>query len=797
MRRFTLYGLFFALLGVLLTGMVSCNTMRYVPQDRYLLHRNVVEVENETDLKRQTTRRERISPGDLMPYVQQRPNNRLLGMGIYLGMYNLTDTAKHNGWQRFWREKMGEAPVLYDPQLAEQSKEMMKVYLTSRGYLDATVRDTVEYHRRKRKVTVRYQAKVGRPFIVSDIRYRIDDQFLAPIILEDTAASLLRRGMVYDREVFDAERERISNRLQNMGFWSFNKGYITYMVDTANMDHAMHLTLHVRRRVASVTADGTPVLENHPIYRISQITANTEYDPTLSPETLEQMPWDTLTYNGIDLLYLDKLRIKEHIMVGALRLSPNELYDKSSVQRTYNNIRNLQYSSNILFNEQPYDTLNAIEVTRASAPGKTVSTRERNLSCLIQCIPNVRQNFNVDAEISTTADYYSMALTLGYQNKNLFRGAENFTVNFRGAYELMKNRGKRNSYEFGVTVGLDIPRFLLPIRADKLAKFPQQKTNISISYDIQRRPDYNRTIAGGTFGYSWSLRNGARFQINPADINVVDVPWINPDFKNSIENPYLKNSYESQLIAGMSAGYYYQTNPNPKANNLSIRLTADANGNLLRALTSWLGKPSTIDAGETDQETYYKVFGIRYAQYARMSLDLSQRINLTSTTQLAWRFFIGGGIAYGNSKTLPFERLYFAGGSNSMRGWQVRTLGPGSTLYQRETYPNQLGDFRLEANLEYRFAVVGDFSMALFLDAGNIWMNAKGAADEARFKFNSFYKQIAFNTGLGFRYDFGFVLLRLDWGLKLHDPNVPAAERWTHGLKFRETALHFAIGLPF
>ena len=264
----------------------------------------------------------------------------------------------------------------------------------------------------------------------------------------------------------------------------------------------MNLTLHVRRRVAYVTPEGAQVLENHPIYRIGRVTVNTDYDPTRSPEELERMPWDTLRYRGIEILYLGKLRLKEHLLTGAIRFGPDDLYDRSSVQRTYDNIRNFQYSSNILFNELPEDSLSGGRgsvATRTTADSRTVSTRERTLSCLIQCTPNVRQNFNVDAELSTTADYYSMALTLGYQNRNLLRGAENLTVNFRGAYELMKNKGNRNSYEFGVNVGLDIPRFLLPVRNEKLARFPQQKTNISVSYDIQRRPDYNRTIAGARF----------------------------------------------------------------------------------------------------------------------------------------------------------------------------------------------------------------------------------------------------------------------------------------------------------
>lgn len=772
---------------------LACSSTRYVPADGYLLRKNKIQIDNEGRKKR----RDRILPGELMPYVQQRPNGRLLGVGFYLGVYNATDTSKTKGWHRFWREKIGEAPVIWDSSLTDRSVEQMTLYLADRGYLNAVVEDSVIFHPHKRKVQVLYTVQENRPYTVSRITYQIDDDFLEPILLEDTTSSLLRAGMIYDRNVFDAERERITERLQNMGFWGFNKGYIHYVADTAFHNHTLELTMHVRRRVASQTEQGIPILENHPIYRINRITVNSDYDPTKSPQEMAAMNWDTITYNGVDILYRDKLYLRRSVLVGALRLSPNELYDRSGVQRTYGNIRNLQYSANILFEEQPYDTLSPIVVTRALDDGDDVSTTERYLNCFIQCTPSVRMGFNTDAELSITADYYSAALTLGYNNKNLFRGAENFTINFRGAYELMKTSGKSNSHELGVSMGLDIPRFLIPVRADRLARFQQQKTNLAFSISRQRRPDYDRTIFSGTFGYSWSLRNGARFQINPADINIVSVPWVNPDFLNTIDNPYLKNSYQSQLIAGLSAGYYYQKNPNRKANSFAVRITSDVNGNLFGGLAHLFGHPVTINPGTDNEERYHRILGIRYAQYARLSIDLSQRVVTTATTQFAWRLFLGGGKAYANSNTLPFERLYFAGGSNSMRGWQVRTLGPGSTPYQKESFPNQLGDLRLEANMEYRFDVVGDFGMAIFLDAGNIWMNSKGSAPDARFKFGRFYKQIALNTGLGLRYDFGFVFLRLDWGIKLHNPNVPSSESWNKRFKLNDTALHFAIGLPF
>lgn len=769
----------------------SCSATRYVPQDKYLLKSNKIDIIENHNKDVKIDRTSRISASNLSSYVQQRPNTRLLGIGLYLGIYNSTDTSKTNGWHRFWRAKIGEAPVIYDSLKTAQSIRLMNIYLGSRGYLNSYVSDSVSY--KKQKARVHYVVRENKPYVISELNFKIDDPFVAEILSEDSIKTTLKVGQVFDRQRLDAEREMISTRLQNIGFYGFNKGYINYTADSSHNTGEVKLTLNIRRRVASVKPDGTPVMENHPIYRISRILVASDYDPTKSPEELDKMPWDTVTHNGINITYLDRMNLRESILTGAVRLSPNELYDRSSVQRTYSNIQGLSYSANILFTELPYDTLSPVKVTLADAEGVSVSTEERNLSCLIQCTPNIRQNYNAEAEISTTADYYSAALTLGYQNRNIFRGAENFTVNLRGAYELMKNKGNHNSYEFGVNVGLDIPRFLIPIRADRLTRFSRQTTKLSLSFSTQRRPDYNRTLFSATFGYAWTLKNGASFQINPADINVVNVPWINPAFLESIENPYLRNSYQSQLIAGLSAGYFYRTNPDPKATSLNLRITGDVNGNLIGGLVRLMGKPSGDQT-----ESYYKLFGIRYAQYGRLNVDISNQIVLNRKTQLAWRFFIGGGSAYGNSTTLPFERLYFAGGSNSMRGWQVRTLGPGSSAKDTtSTFPNQLGDFRLEANLEYRFRVVGDFNMAIFMDAGNIWMNSPGAAERERFKFNTFYKQIALNTGIGFRYDFGFVLLRLDWGIKIHNPNVPQPDRWKDGFRLNQTALHFAIGLPF
>lgn len=774
-----------ALLALIMAG---CSTTRYVPQGSYLLRKNSVQVTGDSGDK--GDKKLKISKSELESYIQQRVNKKFLGIGIPLALYNATDSSKHNWWHKFWNEKLGEAPVVLDSALIEKSRREMTIYLHSVGYLNANVEDTVILNKKKRKAEVQYLVSVNSTYIVSEVSYDITDSFLRPIVLSDTAASKLRAGVPFQRKLFEAERMRISERLRNMGFWGFNQSYISYTADSVTNPGKVAIVLQLRRLNVGVDAAGKPMFENHPIYRIGQIVMNSAYDPTASIEQTSDTKYDTVNYRGVDIMYVKKLFIRKNILVEQLGMSPGELFDQSGIERTYNNIRSLGYNATIIFTPETEDN-KGIEITTTDG---TARTTERNLSCMVQCAPNVRQNFSVDFETSTTSDYYSLALKLGYQNRNLFRGAEDFNVSFRGAYEFMKAKGKNNSYEFGVSTSLALPRFLLPVSADKLRRFDFSSTRLSLAYNIQRRPDYQRSIISAVFGYGWTLKGGARFTINPADINVVSVPWISQDFLDNIDNPYLRNSYSSQLIAGLSASYFYNTNADIKLNGFTLRGALDLNGNLISGLTSLFSHKISRDG-----ESFYNLFSLRFAQYARASFDVSNRINIGSRSQIAWRFLLAGGVAYGNSNTLPFERLFFAGGSNSMRGWQVRTLGPGGSLIESlGRYPNQLGDMRLEANVEYRINVIGGFNMALFFDCGNIWMNGKGETrPEAKFRFGSFASQLALNTGIGARYDFGYFLLRLDWGIKLHNPNVPVSDRWFGQMGLKDTALHFAIGLPF
>lgn len=777
--------------------LVSCSTTRYVPQGDYLLTKNKITV-NKPD--KETQNKQLKSPtsesGNLANYIIQRPNSKVFGLNLRLGVYSIGDTSKHDGWHRFFRNKVGQPPVILDTTLLAKSAKQMSIYMASKGYLRATVSTSVKTTRR-RKATVSYTVNPGDPYTISSIDYSMADKFLAEILLPDTVNSLIKVGNIFDRSVLEAERARVTTLLTNMGFWGFGNNYISYTADSSLQDNTVALTLNLRQRVLSTDSKGKQILVNHPIYRIQNIAINSDYDPTWSAETNSRAIYDTLNLNGLDLMYKSKIYIRPRILANAVRLTPNQLYDARTVKRTYNNLRSLSYNPNILFSTTKSDTLQEpIYVSLASAQGTNVSTREMGLSCLIQCAPIMRQSLSPEIEITTTSDYYSLALKIGYQNRNIFGGAELFNVSFRGAYEFMKNSKKKNSYEFGVSTSIDVPRFWLPISKDAMAKFTSATTRMSLSYNIQNRPNYNRSLISATYGYGWTMNNGARFTINPADVNVIDVPWVNQEFLNSIQNEYLRNTYRSQLIGGLSASYFYNTSANPHVNALTLRVNADINGNLYSLVA-----PIFHSKVQDGKERYYNLFGLRFQQYARAIVEVSQRINLSDISQLAWRVVAGGAYAYGNSTSVPFERQFFVGGNNSMRGWQPRTLGPGGYQIPRDTvmtYPNQLGNIRLEANLEYRVNVVGGLNLALFVDAGNVWLNGKGQDDNgSRFKFSTFYKQIALDAGIGLRYDFSFAVIRLDWGWKMHNPNLPQGQRWFSQLKIKDTALHFAIGLPF
>ncbi len=773
----------------------ACNVTRHLGEGEYLVQKVQIECDKELP------RKERITPDELKDYLRQSPNKRLFGMNFYVWVYDLANPEKENGWNNFKR-RLGEEPVVLDMNLTRRSAENFKNYMDSRGFFTSEVSYEVDTTRRPKRAYLTYRTQSGLPYRISSLDYEFRDPALAPFILADSAASLIHTGEVFDIATLNAERERIANLLRSKGYYDFSVNNIEYLADTLQAPYRVGLKLIVKQNLRDYTERGEAIMDENAVYRLREINVLPQYNPTRI-DTLALRQLDTVRYKGLNILYGKKQNIRPAVVRELIPLRENRVYNANSITRTYDKLMSIGYlkSARIIFTEVPGEEVMTDTVRLRLENGQRDTTIIRTapvryLDCNVLCTPAPKQSFKVELEGSVTSSFYGLSTTVGYQNRNIFRGAEALDLDFTFGYEYMRapDAKKRNATEFGIAAGLSFPRFLLPFRlSGRRLITPRTKVNASVNF--QDRPYYRRTLSSASWGYSWDDRRYSSFALRPIDITVVDVGYLDQEFYNSLQNAYLQNSYQSQLISALSFSYAFNNQrKNLGGNATSLRINAEVAGNLLNGLEHLLSSPA-------EGQSYYELFGIRYSQYFRIDVNASRKIMLGEKSAIAGRLFAGFGFAYGNAEVLPMDRLFYAGGSNSMRGWTPRTLGPGTTPTPADMlYPTQLGDMRLEANLEFRFPIWGIFHGAAFLDAGNIWFmreNEEEYSSDAVFHFNDFYKGLGFNTGIGIRLDIKFAVLRLDWGIQLHNPNNPVGERWIHNFRFENTALNFGVGYPF
>jgi hypothetical protein len=409
----------------------------------------------------------------------------------------------------------------------------------------------------------------------------------------------------------------------------------------------------------------------------------------------------------------------------------------------------------------------------------------------------------VELEGTNSGGNLGGALNFIYQNKNLLRGAEQFNMKLTGAYETFSrdSSGARGStQQYGVETALRLPRFLVPfLESENFIKKYNPTTSIIVAYNYQNLPVYTRTVANATFGYMWNDGPYRTHMVNPFQMNMVKIPFIEEDYYNNViaTSNYLINSYKDVLIAGINYSFIFSNQKIKKSRDFwFFRFNAETAGNLLRAAKNITG--ATL---ETDSlSSYYKLFGQPFAQYVRTDIDIRYNRIFNDVSSIVYRTFVGVGIPYKNSVAMPFEKQYYEGGANGIRGWQVRSLGPGSYLPPGSTYTNQTADIKIEANIEYRFKLFWILEGAMFVDAGNIWAIKEDASRPgAQFKFNKFFEDLAIGSGLGMRFDLSFVILRTDIGFKLRDPKYSGDYKWLINRSFSndDMALVISIGYPF
>lgn len=767
-------GILYTILLYLALSLASCSATKFVPDGSYLLD----EVKIHTDNKE-------IKPSDMRLYVRQNPNSKWFStIKTQLYVYNWSGRDSTKWFNRFLR-KIGDAPVIYNESDAIRSQEEIAKAVQNLGYMGASVKRTTKT--KKKKLKLFYEITSGKPYIVRTLKYDISDKKIAEYLRNDSTQSMLREGMLFDVNVLDAERQRITDYLLCNGYYKFNKDYITYTADTARNTHQVDLTLHLLPYKTYV--GDTP--KEHFQYKINKINFITDYDVLQSSALSSIEINDSLHYNGFPIYYKDKLYLRPKVLVDNLRFASGDLYDERNVQKTYTyfgRLLALKYTNIRFFETQNGDST--------------------QLNCYVMLTKSKHKSISFELEGTNSAGDLGAAASVSFQHRNLFRGSETFMVKFRGAYEaisgLQPGYKNHNYTEYGVETSINFPNFLFPFLTSDFKRRIKATTEFGLQYNYQLRPEFSRTIASASWSYKWMQKQKIQHRIDLLDISYLYLPWISSQFQEDYinkdkDNYILKYNYENRLIVRMGYNYSYNSaggalvNNTITTNSYSIRAGFESAGNILYGISKMINMRKNKD-GE------YAILGIPYAQYLKGDFDFAKNIIIDHRNSLAFHAGIGIAVPYGNAKVVPFEKRYFSGGANSVRGWSVRNLGPGSFAGDGN-FMNQSGDIKLDASIEYRTRLFWKFRGAAFIDAGNIWTireyeNQPGGV----FEFDKFYKQIAVAYGLGLRLDLDFFVLRFDGGMKAINPKYKKAkERYPiiHPRFSRDFAFHFAVGYPF
>lgn len=697
-------------------------------------------------------------------YMKQKPNARILGFWkFHLWLYNLSDKNKENGWLK----KIGEAPVIYSPYLTEKTREEFLRYMQNRGFYSARVRDTVLF-KKNRKAEVYYSIEANQPTLIRSFRATILDDSLKAVLPADTVKKLVPPKSRFDTDVLAGKTKNVIRYLQNRGFYKLDRNEIYFEADTFTTKQNVDLNMIIDKE--NVSADpNVEKLKNHERYTIrnfyyyTDLVSGRQYDST-------RISNDTIKMDRHYFIFKGKLMFKPSMLINSNHIADQKYYSVGLVERTYNE----------LFSLRLFKSINI----RFADTQKVDSLGNPMLDCMIHLSPSMRQAYTVSFEGTNSLGKLGVAGNLGYQHKNLFRGGEIFDVTLLGATEKQSyGHGDSlkifHSFETGIDTRLTIPKFVAPLKSKKLFQYSTPQTVTDLSYNYQKRPDYTRTILSASLGYQWKSSEYVTHRFNVLDLNMVKMFKYDTAFVKRIENLYIKSSYTDHSISSWNYSYTLNTQNIQKGSDYKfLRMNFETAGNLLYGINKVFNR-SRYQSDKLSGPGYH-FLGTPFAQYFKTDIEYRKGTVINKYNMFALRGFAGIVVPYGNSDQVPFERKYFTGGANGIRAWSVRTLGPGSWKLSPNEFPNQSGDIKLEANAEYRFAMIGNFEGAFFLDMGNIWSlkdNRQGTEFRLRDsgstsnKQMAFYKQIAVGTGMGIRYDFSYVILRVDMGIKLHDPS--------------------------
>ena len=685
--------------------------------------------------------------------LKPKPNNRFLWMRPALARYNMiSDSAKT---KKFWKNKIA-APVLLSQTRQDQVSAAIQNRLFHNGYFNNRIQfGTVRLGQRKAKY--RYAITLNEPYRFESIVFPEPDNDLTQKIRGSQIGSLLKTGDIYTLEAVKNERIRIDRNVKENGYFYFNPEFITIKADSVTGDHSINAEVIVKPE--------TPP-ESRRRYTIRKVFI-------IDDVVHEHNSTDTLEFDNYYLIS-QKRDLSFHALQQGIFLKPGELYANSNYMHT------IRY-------------LNELPIIRNASIKFSPSENSDELDAVLYL--SQRKRLAYSAEFNTifrSTNYFGPGIVFSYTDRNANKGSEMLKINLRGRFEIQISEGDVNpAYELGLEINYTLPRFYPEFLFD-LGKKSLPKTSISAGYNLFNRLDlYRMNSVFTNFGYQWSQSDNISHSLNPVEVIFTRIPESSKsvEFNSYLEeNPGVQRSFDEQLIVGL--GYEFTYNPSKSRNEFFLRGGIDFAGNLLNGIYSAAGAPK-------DSLGRYKLLGVPFSQYVRTRIDLRYSFNFNQRSRLVTRFIAGVGFPVGNSDILPYMKQFYVGGTNSLRSFVARSVGPGSEE-PPDGYNDLTGDIRLECNMEYRFDLSGKLKGALFIDAGNVWLFREDTSrPKGTFRYNTFIEEIAISSGWGLRWDFDFIVARLDFAYTLRTPYLPEGERWASDFQFLKPAVNIAIGYPF
>jgi outer membrane protein assembly factor BamA len=743
--------------------------------DESLLISNKIKITKSTDEVTRTSVDSRIV---------QDPNTAFLGMRWKLAFYNASKDSVNNRWNR-WLRSLGEPPTVFDSSSISESIEHISSSLNSKGYFEPKI--SAEVKRKKtnnRKVKVKYFLVLNKPYIINQTTLTINDDSVALYLQNFDKETLLKKGIIYDVDVFDNERTRIASLLQTEGFMLFGKDKVTFIVDSAFGNHSMNIKVIV----SPDNLQGEP--KPHQKYYIRNITfLSDNYDK-------RDIKYDTLVYNENSFIYQDKQPIRPYILTQKTFLNKDDKYSLENIRKSYENLSELRilgYSKISFSRVEPSEQIN----------------EQAQTDCNITLTQNSRYGIAFDAEYTTTLGLQGPAINVSFLDRNIFKGGETFSLQLGATYEFQvsskspEGRSFTNVLELSAKARIDFPWLLASQKVSNLFKNYHPKSSLSLGYGFQMKELYWRYILNTAWGYSW--RSGTKSHIfNPAEISIVKMLRTSDAFETQLNNTAinsrrLRYQYEDHFVLDLNYSFIYNEQVQGLPENYNyFRIRGETSGALLYLF-------SKAVKGKMNSNGQYEMLGLSFSQYVKLETEYKYCIFFSKNTSLIFRTMVGAGFAYGNSKVLPYEKSFFAGGSNTLRAWTLYHVGPGGWYDPNSAKMERLGDMIILLNAEQRFPIYSVLKGAVFLDAGNIWtLGKENTYVNGKFS-KDFYKQLALNTGIGLRLDFNFFLIRVDLGIPMinpANPANPASDRkiWMwhkNGITWKDLVFNFGIGYPF